>query len=66
MVNNKLIIDSLITIDDDGMPQAPNVRQLLDREVRNLYNRDKTKPTNKYGKNDLYFRNINLTLSSYI
>lgn len=48
MVNNKLIIDSLITIDDDGMPQAPNVRQLLDREVRNLYNRDKTKDKSKY------------------
>lgn len=46
----KLIIDSLITIDDDGMPVAPNVRQLLDKDVRTLYTRDKTKDKSMYVK----------------
>lgn len=48
MINNKLIIDSLITIDDNGMPKAPNTRQLIDRDVRELYSRDKTKDKSKY------------------
>lgn len=42
-MNYKLTIDTLITIDDDGMPKAPNVRQLIDKDVRMLYTRDKTK-----------------------
>ncbi len=44
----KLIIDSLITIDDNGLPIAPNIRQLLDRDIRELYNRDKTKDKSRY------------------
>lgn len=48
MINNKLIIDSLITIDDNGMPQPPNTRQMIDRDVRELYRRDKTKDKSKY------------------
>lgn len=48
MINNKLLIDSLITIDDNGMPKAPNTRQLIDRDVRELYSRDKTKDKSKY------------------
>ena len=47
-MNYKLMIDSLITIDDDGMPKPPNVRQLIDRDVRNLYTRDKTKDKSMY------------------
>lgn len=47
-MNYKLTIDSLITIDEDGMPQPPTTRQLIDRDVRNLYNRDKSKDKNKY------------------
>lgn len=47
-MNNKLIIDSLITIDDDGMPQAPDVRQLLDKDIRTLYTRDKTPDKKNY------------------
>lgn len=35
-------IDSMLTVDDSGMPVAPNVRQLLDRDIRSLYTRDKT------------------------
>ena len=45
---NKLIIDSLIVIDDNGMPTAPGLRQLLDRDIRELYNRDKTKDKSRY------------------
>ena len=48
MSRYKLIIDSLITIDDNGMPTAPNLRQLLDKDVRELYQRDKTKDKSKY------------------
>lgn len=48
MVNNKLIIDSLITIDDNGMPQPPNTRQMIDRDVRELYRRDKSKDKKTY------------------
>ena len=46
----KLTIDSLITIDDNGMPVAPNVRQLIDRDIRELYRRDKTKDKSQYVK----------------
>lgn len=46
----KLDIDMLITIDDTGMPVPPNVRQLIDKDVRELYTRDKTKDKSKYVK----------------
>ena len=42
------MIDSLITIDDDGMPQPPTTRQMIDKDVRSLYNRDKTKDKSRY------------------
>ena len=42
------MIDTLITIDEDGMPQAPNVHQLIDKDVRTLYTRDKSKDKSKY------------------
>ena len=48
MINNKLLIDSLITIDDSGMPKPPNTRQLIDRDIRELYTRDKSKDKHKY------------------
>ena len=47
-MNYKLIIDSLITIDDNGMPKPPNTRQLIDRDIRELYRRDKTKDKKNY------------------
>lgn len=50
MSRYKLTVDTLITIDDNGMPVAPNVRQLLDKDVRTLYNRDKTKDKSQYIK----------------
>lgn len=48
MIKNSLIIDSLITIDDSGMPQPPTTRQIIDRDVRELYRRDKTPDKKKY------------------
>ena len=47
-MNYKLMIDSLITIDDDGMPQPPTTRQMIDKDVRLLYSRDKTKDKSQY------------------
>ena len=48
MKNNNLLIDRLIEIDDTGMPIAPTIRQLVDKDVRDLYTRDKTKDKSKY------------------
>lgn len=47
-MNNKLLIDSLIIIDDSGMPKAPTIRQLLDKDIRELYSRDKTPDKKNY------------------
>lgn len=49
-MNNKLLIDSLINIDDSGMPQPPTTRQLIDKDVRELYRRDTSKDKHKYIK----------------
>lgn len=37
-------------IDDTGMPKAPGLRQLLDRDIRELYQRDKTQDKSNYIK----------------
>lgn len=47
-MNNKLLIDSLIVIDDNGMPKPPTTRQLIDKDIRDLYTRDKTKDKKRY------------------
>ena len=47
-MNYKLLIDTLITIDADGMPKPPTTAQMVDRDVRNLYSRDKSKDKHKY------------------
>lgn len=47
-MNNTLLIDSLIVIDENGMPKPPTTRQLIDRDVRELYSRDKSKDKSKY------------------
>lgn len=49
-MEQKLTIDSLITIDETGMPKAPTLRQLLDKEVRELYQRDPSKNKVNYIK----------------
>ena len=48
MNNNKLLIDSLLLLDDTGMPQPPTLKQLIVRDVRELYRRDKTKEKKMY------------------
>ena len=47
-MNYKLCIDTLITIDDNGMPQPPTTRQMIDKDVRMLYSRDKSKDKKNY------------------
>lgn len=47
-MNSKLLIDSLIVIDDNGMPKPPTTRQLIDRDIRELYRRDKTPDKKNY------------------
>ena len=38
----------MLVIDDTGMPVAPGVRQLVDKDIRNLYLRDKTADKRQY------------------
>lgn len=47
-MNSKLLIDSLLIIDDNGMPKPPTTRQLIDRDIRELYNRDKSPDKKNY------------------
>ena len=44
----KITIDSLLVVDDTGMPQPPGVQQLLDRDIRTLYTRDKSPDKKQY------------------
>lgn len=46
----KLTIEKLITIDKSGMPKAPSLRQLIDKDVRELYIRDRTDTKEMYVK----------------
>ena len=43
-----ITIDSLLVVDDTGMPQPPGIRQLLDRDIRTLYTRDKSPDKKQY------------------
>lgn len=43
-----LDIDKLLIIDNTGMPQAPGIRQLLDKDILLLYQRDNTKDKRNY------------------
>ena len=43
-----ITIDSMLVIDDTGMPVPPTIRQLLDRDIRTLYTRDKSKDKKQY------------------
>lgn len=49
-IKDKLNIESLLTIDETGMPKPPTLRQLLDKDVRELYTRDKTSDKSNYIK----------------
>lgn len=48
MINSYVNIDKLLTIDDTGMPQAPTIRQLQDKDVALLWQRDTTKDKRNY------------------
>ena len=41
-------IEKMIVIDDTGMPRAPGIRQLMDKDVLELWSRDKSKEKTKY------------------
>lgn len=43
-----LDIDKLLIIDNTGMPQAPGIRQLLDKDILLLWQRDNTKDKRNY------------------
>lgn len=47
-MSKNLDIDKLLVIDDTGMPQAPGIRQLMDKDVLLLWERDKSKDKHKY------------------
>lgn len=48
MSSNSLDIDKLLVIDNTGMPQAPGIRQLLDKDIALLWQRDTTKDKRRY------------------
>ena len=48
MTSADLIIDKMLVIDDTGMPVAPTIRQLMDKDIKQLYTRDKTKDKSNY------------------
>ena len=43
-----ITIDTLLIVDDTGMPQPPGIRQLIDRDIRTLYTRDKSPDKKQY------------------
>lgn len=45
---NNLEIDKLLVIDNTGMPQAPGIRQLMDKDIALLWQRDTTKDKRNY------------------
>ena len=45
---SSLTIEKLLTIDETGMPKAPSIRQLQDKDVALLWQRDTTKDKRKY------------------
>ena len=45
---NNLEIDKLLVIDNTGMPQAPGIRQLMDKDIALLWQRDTTKYKRNY------------------
>lgn len=46
----KIDIEKLISVDDTGMPKAPSITQLFDKDIRELYTRDETIDKNIYIK----------------
>ena len=48
MIAPNVIIEKMLTIDDTGMPQAPTIRQLQDKDVALLWQRDTSKDKRRY------------------
>jgi len=48
MKANNVVIEKMITIDNTGMPKAPDVRQLQDKDILLLWSRDSTSDKRKY------------------
>lgn len=46
----KIDVEKLITVDDTGMPKAPSITQLFDKDIRELYTRDETLDKSVYIK----------------
>lgn len=43
-----VILEKMLTIDETGMPKAPTIRQIQDKDVALLWQRDTTKDKRKY------------------
>lgn len=43
-----IVIEKMLTIDDTGMPKAPTIRQLQDKDIALLWQRDTTSDKRKY------------------
>lgn len=50
MAKISLDIEKMITVDETGMPQAPNIRQLQDADLLTIFSRDKTQGKLRYLK----------------
>lgn len=47
-MSRKLLIDDMLNLDNTGMPQAPTIRQLVDKDLRQLWTRDTSPDKTKY------------------
>lgn len=45
---NNVVIEKMLTIDETGMPKFPNIRQIQDKDVALLWQRDSTKDKRHY------------------
>lgn len=48
MIETSLVIEKILTVDETGMPKAPSIRQIQDKDVALLWQRDTTKDKRKY------------------
>lgn len=48
MAKAAVVIEKMLTVDETGMPKAPNIRQLQDKDVALLWQRDTTSDKRNY------------------
>lgn len=48
MIATNVVIEKMLTIDDTGMPKAPTIRQLQDKDIALLWQRDTSKDKRRY------------------